>query len=230
MSDPCARSMFEGISDPAYLRAAADSLAALISEINEDAQVISGVPGADAPRAAGMRAVRHLAMRRRDAALAQLDQLRGPAPAQRRPVVLDPARLGGVLSRQGQPLTPVITANVAPTVGLSSAQVWMPPHHTSKAHVHHHTGVGVLVLHGTAITLWWDEDGVLHELPQTAGQHLFIPHGVPHAAINPHDVPVIAAEFRDNPIFNADNELLPAWDEHVQARMRTKVGTDRAAA
>jgi len=136
------------------------------------------------------------------------------------PVVLDPAHLtGGMLSRQGQPLTPVITAGAAPTRGLSSAQVWMPPRHTSRAHLHHHTGVAVLVLHGTAITLWWDDGGHLHELPQTAGQHLFIPPGVVHAAINPYDVPVIAAEFRDNPVFNADNELMPALDAQVAARL-----------
>jgi uncharacterized RmlC-like cupin family protein len=137
-----------------------------------------------------------------------------------RPVVLDPAELtGGMMSRQGQPLLPVITSHVAPTHGLSSAQVWMPPFHTSKAHVHCFTGVGVLVLQGRAVTLWWDEDSELHELPQTAGQHLFIPYGVPHAAINPHGVPVIAAEFRTNPVFDADNELLPHLDLEVSARL-----------
>ena len=159
-----------------------------------------------------------------------------PTTEGRRPVVLDPAHLAGLMSHQGQPLTPVITAGVAPTLGLSSAQVWMPPRHTSFAHVHHHTGVGVLVLQGRAVTLWWDDEGRLHELPQEAGQHLFIPHGIPHAAINPHAVPVIAAEFRGNPVFNADNELIPHLDADVAATLARRtsptptVECDRTAA
>src|SRR5215204_1575589 len=57
-----------------------------------------------------------------------------------RPVVLDPTHLIGHMSRQGQPLTPVITTETATTSDLSSAVVRMPPHHASLAHVHHHTG------------------------------------------------------------------------------------------
>lgn len=162
--------------------------------------------------------LRKLLIHRRQLVQARLDDLLANN-GQRRPVVLDPTLLSGHMSRQGQPLTPVITADAAPTHGLSSAQVWMPPGHTSFAHVHRHTGVGVLVMQGSAITLWWDEDGKMHELPQVAGQHLYIPHGVPHAAINPHTVPVVAAEFRSNPVFNADNELLPDLDPVVAARM-----------
>lgn len=162
--------------------------------------------------------LRTLLLQRRQLVQTRLDELMTEAK-DRRPVVLDPARLVGVMSRQGQPLTPLISSDVAPTHGLSSAQVWMPPHHTSFAHVHRDTGVGVLVLQGRAITLWWDAKGEMHELPQSAGQHLYIPNGVPHAAINPHTVPVVAAEFRSNPVFNADNELLPDLDPVVSARM-----------
>ena len=210
---------FTGVTDAPYLRATIDALSGLIQEVNQDPELTAEFAGLDRPRVDGMRAVKALALRRKNWALAQLHTLR-PTTGDVRPVVLDPAHLAGAgLSRQGQPLTPVITAEVAPTHGLSSAQVWMPPQHTSLAHVHHHTGVGVLVPQGTAITLWWDENGELHELPQLAGQHLFIPSGIAHAAINPHQVPVIAAEFRDNPIFQADNELLPDLDAQVQAAM-----------
>ncbi|MGH8572170.1 MAG: cupin domain-containing protein [Gammaproteobacteria bacterium] len=139
---------------------------------------------------------------------------------QRRPMVLDPARLDGQMSRQGQRLTPVITSEVACTSGLSSAYVWMPPHHTSYAHLHKRTDVAVLVLYGRAITLWWDDNEELHELPQDPGQHLHIPYGVPHTAINPFDVPVIAAEFRSNVLFNADNVLLPYLDDEVRTLAR----------
>lgn len=196
----------DGMADATHLRLVYDVLTGLVDDID--------------PQTATAAELRALLIRRKRLVQSQLDDA-ARAAGQRRPVVLDPARLDGLMSRQGQPLTPVITAGVAATDGLSSAQVWMPPHHTSFAHVHHHTGVGVLVMQGKAITLWWDEDGRMHELPQDAGQHLFIPHGVPHAAINPHDVPVVAAEFRSNPVFNADNELLPDLDAVVAARMET---------
>lgn len=193
-------------TDPVHLRVVYDVLTDLVDDLDPDA-----VATAD---------LRILLMHRRELVQSQLDGAVHVAKHPQ-PVVLDPARLSGLMSRQGQPLTPVITAGSAPTAGLSSAQVWMPPHHTSFAHVHHHTGVGVLVMQGKAITLWWDDDGKIHELPQVAGQHLFIPPGVPHAAINPHDVPVVAAEFRSNPVFNADNELLPDLDSEVAGRLAT---------
>lgn len=193
-------------TDPMHLHVVYDVLTSLVDDLD--------------PAKGNTTDLRELLVHRRQQVQDQLDYAMSVTKG-RRPVVLDPAQLGGLMSRQGQPLTPVITAGAAPTYGLSSAQVWMPPHHTSFAHVHHHTGVGVLVMQGKAITLWWDEDGDMHELPQVAGQHLFIPHGVPHAAINPHDVPVVAAEFRSNPIFNADNELLPNLDQAVASRMAT---------
>jgi uncharacterized RmlC-like cupin family protein len=191
-----------------YLRVQLDVLNGLLREL-------------DQPATDGGDVLARLALRR-EAVLSRLTELNGHAdrvPGGPRPVVLDPATLASLMSHQGQPLVPVITTDAAPTLGLSSAQVWMPPWHTSRAHLHYHTGVGVLVLQGAAVTLWWDEHGVRHELPQLAGQHLFIPAGVPHAAINPHDVPVVAAEFRDNPVFNADNELLPELDDQVAARL-----------
>jgi len=191
-------------TDPLHLRVEFDVLTGLVDDLDPAHITI-----------ADMRAT---LLRRRERVQDRLQELTPPTRG-REPVVLDPARLTGLMSRQGQPLTPVITAGAAPTLGLSSAQVWMPPHHTSFAHVHHHTGVAVLVLQGRAITLWWDEDGDMHELPQVAGQHLYIPHGVPHAAINPHTVPVVAAEFRSNAVFNADNELLPELDPTVATRM-----------
>lgn len=202
MSTPLQLHKHADKSDPMHLRVEYDVLTDLVQELDVDDGTL-----------------RTMLEHRRQLVHSQLRKV--TPKTSRRPMVFDPARLDGLMSRQGQPLTPVITSDVAATDGLSSAQVWMPPHHTSFAHVHHHTGVGVLVLQGRAITLWWDSHGEMHELPQMAGQHLFIPHGVPHAAINPHNVPVVAAEFRSNPVFNSDNELLPDLDASVAARMAT---------
>ena len=206
------------VGDVDYLRATVDALSGLVEEVDTDPAVTSATPGADQPRLAGKRAVRVVALRRRQWALDRLTELIVNRP-KRRPVVLDPADRASRLSSQGQPLTPLVTTGSADTVGLSSAQVWMPPGHVSHAHVHHHTDVGVVVLQGKAITLWWDSQGVLHELVQHTGQHLHIPPGVAHAAINPFSQPVVAAEWRSNRIFNADNERIPALDGDVRARL-----------
>jgi len=120
-----------------------------------------------------------------------------------------------IMSRQGQPLVPVITRPHIPTRGISSAEVSMPPGHRAKAHVHFDTDIIVTVLYGQAVTLWWDRDGQRHGQPQSAGQQLHIPRGVPHAAVNLGPVPVIALEYRSNSVFDADNVLLPDFDAQV---------------
>jgi uncharacterized RmlC-like cupin family protein len=224
---------FSGITDPAYLRAAADALTGLIEEIDQDPDVTSDIPGVDLPRAAGQRAVKAMALRRRQRALTQLARLHRADDVDLRPVVLDPTTLTSIDSIQGQPLTPIITAGTGATAhtrGLSSAKVWMAPGHRSRAHHHDHTDIGVVVIEGTAITLWWDHHGTRHELTQHAGQHLHIPATIPHAAINPHGTPVIALEFRNNPVFNADNHCLPGLDGEVTDRLTAAPATDAETA
>jgi uncharacterized RmlC-like cupin family protein len=216
MTQPLAPNAFSGVTDLNYLRAAIEVLGNLVDQINDQAR-IQGV-GRDAEaRSAGMHIIRQLTVRLRGKALDRMDDLRLSEP-EREPVVLDPANGDSLFSVQGQPLTPLITAGAAHTSGLSSAQVEMPPFHRSFAHIHHHTDVGVFVHEGQAITVWWDRHGRSHELFQVAGQHLHIPAGVPHAAINPFSRRVVAAEFRPNPVFNADNHRLETLDDEVAER------------
>jgi uncharacterized RmlC-like cupin family protein len=191
-------------SDPAHLRLLSDVLTSLA----KDFDVLP--PDVDADE------VRRFLLQRRDEARAQAQDL---LPRTRRPVVLDPEARPAVQSRQGQPLVELITARTATTVDLSSAEVRMQARHVARAHVHHHTGLLLVVLRGRAITLWWDEDGAMHELPQRPRQHLYMPPGVPHAAVNPYRVPVVAAEVRASPIFGEDNDLLPDLDAAVSIRM-----------
>lgn len=225
MQPRLANNVYREVADIEYLRAAVDALSGLVAELDGDPEVTSSIPGAARPPLAGQRAVRALALRRRQWAVDRISELVGRT-THRHPVVLDPADWTAIQSTQGQPLTPLITTGAADTAGLSSAHVWMPPGHVSYAHVHHHTDVGVVVLEGKAITLWWDGQGAMHELLQHAGQHLLIPFGVPHAAINPFGQPVVATEWRSNRIFNADNERMPALDAEVRAP-RIKSGVSR---
>lgn len=198
-----ARHGYTELTDPCYLRVVCDVLTSVVDDLDT-----TPTDGAE------LRA--RLVLRRQLIRRQLIDAL--PA-GQGRPLVLDPAQLAGVMSRQGQPLTPVVTAATVLTNALSSAEVRMPPMHTSKAHVHHDTDIVLILTTGHATTLWWDEDGTLHQLPQRAGQHLFMPRRIPHAAINPGRVHTVGIEIRSNPDFNADNELLPHLDPQVTATM-----------
>jgi uncharacterized RmlC-like cupin family protein len=192
--------------EPAHLRLLSEVLTSLVHDFE-------ALPSGTHLDADGVRA---FLLQRRDAVRAQA---RDTLPKKRHPVVLDPAARPTTPSKQGQPIAELVTASTAATVDLSSAEVRMQAQHVARAHVHHHTGLLLVMLEGRAITLWWDEDGVMHELPQRARQHLYMPAGVPHAAVNPFDVPVVAAEIRASPIFGVDNDLLPDLDATVSGRM-----------
>lgn len=208
--------VFAGIFDQAALQRYVEILAHLIQDVDEmivnDAENMHVTPD----EVKGMQRLRvELIDRRRRCALDRLAQLATFDPP-RHPVVLDPFDRAVLHSTQGQPLAPVITAPAVATQGLSSANVWMAPDHAANAHVHYCTDVGVLVLYGHAVTVWWDQQGERHETQQGPLQHLLIPRGVPHAAINRGSLPVVAVEFRSNPVFDADNQCLPALQPAVR--------------
>lgn len=209
---------FRDVDDLAYLRFVINELFKIVADIDQVIEATNGLPDFDIERAAGAQEAKSMIMRRIRHAKHRLDELQRDAP-ERRPLVLDPGALPSMLSHQGQPLTPIVSAPYAATAGISSADVWMPPGHAAYAHVHLETDIIVMVRDGHAITLWWDEQGAMHELPQRAGQHLFIPRGVPHAAINIGNRPVTASEFRSNPVFDADNHRLPELEHEITLRM-----------
>ena len=195
-----------GTADPTRLRILANELFDVVADLDQLAASIADRPDGALEGAAGVKAAKAVLLDRVIAARRHLKHATTTPPA---PTVLDPTTLH---STQGQPLSPVITRPAIATDGISSAEVWMPPGHATRAHVHHDTDVIVLVRDGPAITIWWDHHGHPHELPQTPGQHLHIPRGIPHAALNPGHRPVIATEFRAAGHFDADNHLLPAQD------------------
>jgi uncharacterized RmlC-like cupin family protein len=209
---------FRNVDDPAYLRFIINELFNIVADIDQVIDFTSELPEIDIERAAGAQEAKSMIMMRIRQAKHRLDELNAAAP-DRRPLVVDPSSLPSILSHQGQPLTPVITRPSASTVGISSADVWMPPGHAAYAHVHLETDIIVFVRDGDAITLWWDAHGDMHELMQGPGQHLFIPRGVPHAAINIGSRPVVASEFRSNPVFDADNHRLPDLEPQITMRM-----------
>jgi len=205
--------LYDDVYDPTQLRTAINELFDVIGEIDQIVDVTAQLPDTPLEWVAGAEEAKTVLLHRVKLAKRRLNQLGGTHPP--RPVVLDPASLPAIHSRQGQPLNPVITRPVVATDGISSAEVWMPPGHTALPHVHHHTDLIVLLRDGQAITMWWDHHGERHELIQHPGQHLHIPHGVPHAAINPGNRPVIATEFRSSPIFDADTQRLPNLDPEM---------------
>lgn len=106
------------------------------------------------------------------------------------------------------------------TTQLSAGLVRMKGRHTARAHRHDDTDVIVLLWKAGkagALTLYGDR--LDQEIWQQPHQALWIPRGVPHAAINPSRfVSVVAWEFRSNPILGEDNQLLPDLERVVDAR------------
>jgi uncharacterized RmlC-like cupin family protein len=218
MSHELETGAYRACEEPAYLRAAVSELFALIPHIDK---LISSASETHAhpERVAGLCDTRTFVTQQLQRAKHRLDQVGANAPA-RRPAVIDPSAVPSIQARHGQLLNVTISAPAVPTEGISSAEVWMPPGHAAYAHVHHDTDLIVVVRDGEALTLWWDEDGNLHELSQRTGQHLHIPRGVPHAAVNVTARPVLATEFRSNSVFNADTYPLATLDQAVRRRVQ----------
>jgi uncharacterized RmlC-like cupin family protein len=101
--------------------------------------------------------------------------------------------------------------------GASAGMVRMPGNHVAKVHVHHHTEVIVYVLEGFAATLWGEQMEPLLHGPESV---VYIPPGVPHTAVNLSSTDEVrAVEFRTDPRFNHDTELLPDLEEVAAARV-----------
>lgn len=141
------------------------------------------------------------------------------------PVLVDiePSHLS--MSKQGQPMIPLISADIRymTTALLSAGVVYMDGRHKSRAHLHTETDVVVLLWQSGeqgALTVYGQH--LEHEVWQRPQQALWIPRGVPHAAINPSLTErIMAFEFRSNPVLGDDNQLLPELD-HVVSRYATR--------
>ncbi|MGL5909304.1 MAG: cupin domain-containing protein [Phycicoccus sp.] len=199
----------------AQLAAQADVLDDVLGDIDTVLATWAETPGVEMLDLRLPHQLRDLVLRRGRAARRDLA---GHEPGNRRPVVVTPGGHVSRMSVQGQPVVEAATAPGTATRGISSGELWMPPGHTSKAHVHRHTDVIVRVLHGSTLTLWWDSDNTMQEpVRASAGDHLHIPAGVPHAAWNDGPVPAIGAEFRASDRFAADVVPLPELDADVAA-------------
>lgn len=133
---------------------------------------------------------------------------------------------GGALAMgpQRQQLRPMVTARSAGSRALCSGDVVMDPAHYSVAHVHECAEIIVRILDGFAATVTWDPDGTVRLTRHQAGEDVYVPPGVPHAAINlSRSKPVLTWEVRTDPDFNADvvprpdlDTAIPELAQHVQ--------------
>ena len=206
---------YHSVDDPADLRVALRELHRIHTLIDQLGELTAEMPDVEIERAAGIRVASTLIAGLITHAENRLDQLVAIRPV-RQPVVIDPATLAmDADSPHNLPVIPVITAPYTATELLSTAEAWILPGQRTRAHVHLGTDVFVLVRSGRAVTVWWDEQGRRHELPQSAGQHLHIPSGVPHCAYNPGRQPVLATQVRSNPVFDADIVLRTDLDAEL---------------
>lgn len=131
-------------------------------------------------------------------------------------------RVRPLMTRQGQPMVPLVSADIDETATtlLSAGVVHMAGAHNSRAHRHDDTDVIVLLWRAGragALTLYGDD--LDQEIWQQPHQALWIPRGVPHAAVNPSRFRrIVAWEFRSNPVLGDDNAPMPTLQPIVDAR------------
>jgi uncharacterized RmlC-like cupin family protein len=141
------------------------------------------------------------------------------------PKLVSMDHLQPVMTRQGQPMVPLVSADIDDTATtlLSAGVVHMKGRHVLRAHRHDDTDVIVLLWKSGksgALTLYGDQ--LDHEIWQRPHEALWIPRGVPHAAVNPSRWRnIVAWEFRSNPILGDDNLPLETLQPIVAARRNT---------
>jgi uncharacterized RmlC-like cupin family protein len=208
---------YESCLDTGHLRLLGNELFHLVADV--DRLIAGSPPETHGERIGGIDAVKHMLSSHFRFVSHRISQADKTVHRRGEPVVLDPSTLPAILSTQGQLLSPVVSRPAVETRGISSAELWMPPGHAAHPHVHHETDIIVLVRTGEALTLWWDDHGI-HELTQRTGQHMHMPRGIPHAALNLSARPVIATEFRSSSVFDDDNHRLPDLEPAVSTRQR----------
>lgn len=130
------------------------------------------------------------------------------------PTLFDMALENSIMSPQGQSMTPGFTE--IENAKISLGVVYMPPGNIdppagiANAHVHLETDIIVSLLEAGpegAITLWGNQ--LQNVIVQYMGQHLYMPAGTPHVAINPSKTHHIrACEYRSNGVLMTDNVVL----------------------
>ncbi|MFS8104205.1 cupin domain-containing protein [Lentzea alba] len=99
-----------------------------------------------------------------------------------------------VLSLQGNRIMPVVSRVLCGATEVSACYVNLPPGGSSKVHLHRNAEVVVVCLKGFAATLIGPE---LEPKEHGAGEFIFIPKGVVHAAVNLSMNSTVEAVSRD---------------------------------
>ena len=104
-----------------------------------------------------------------------------------------------------------ISAESVGSRGLCMHLLRMPPGARAKAHLHEAHETAIFVLSGQA-GMWYGEQ-LEHHLTVQAGDHLYIPAGVPHLPYNPGPDEAVAVLSRTDPNEQESVILRPDLDE-----------------
>ncbi|MGL5852058.1 MAG: hypothetical protein ACRCZD_14870 [Phycicoccus sp.] len=137
-------------------------------------------------------------------------------------VLVDPAGLAGHDTPHGPIVTPLISKMSRHAEAISWADLTMPPGGAALAHQHSRCDIIIRLVRGAARTVYGPEmtetvDMQMPEDPAVPGPTLFVPRGVPHAAVNLSTTePVMAFEVRGTSDFDADVELRGDLEHRMQ--------------
>jgi uncharacterized RmlC-like cupin family protein len=112
-----------------------------------------------------------------------------------------------VMTRQRLPYFIGISGQTVDATALSMHLVVIPPGARAEPHIHVGYETGIYVLEGRVCTRWGSS--LEHEVISEAGDFLFVPPGVPHAAINLSETePARAIVARNHP---AEQDLVEPY-------------------
>ncbi|MGL5927661.1 MAG: hypothetical protein ACRCY8_01870 [Dermatophilaceae bacterium] len=138
-------------------------------------------------------------------------------------VLVDPSGLVGHDTPHGPTVTPLISTVSRHAEAISWADLTMQPGGAALAHQHSRCDIIIRLVRGAARTVYGPDmteavDMRMPEDPALPGPTLFVPRGIPHAAINLSTTePVVAFEVRGTSDFDADVDLRADLEHRMHA-------------
>ena len=112
-----------------------------------------------------------------------------------------------------QPMLPMITApRVEGVSGVCSGVTRVDAGDHSGTRVYRDADVIMVMLFGSAVVAWWDDNKEFNRVVCRRHQHVHIPRGTPHSIGNPGHVPMLAVLVQSGAELVSGVELQPELD------------------
>jgi uncharacterized RmlC-like cupin family protein len=116
--------------------------------------------------------------------------------------------------KQGVDYAPGVSAESVGAKALWLGSVTLPPGGRTKAHIHEQHESAFYLVSGEEVEQWSGE-GLEHRAVARVGDHIYVPAGVPHVAVNRTATPAFLVGARTDPNEQESVVLRPDLDGRV---------------